>query len=233
MGVVIMVLMMVTTGCLYPEENNQRNTSYRESVNRIQSAVDDYQKELDVLPIINADQNIPRYEKFRVDMDKLKRSGYIDEIPSTAFENGGHGYFLIINEESDPTVKVMDLVTVQMVNDVQRAVDKYKVGHENQLPRGEEIYPEVYTVDLLKAGISSIKLKSVYSNEDMTFLMNTYGQVYVDYGYDIMQTIDKSDLKPEDDEDLRDYLVNSSFFVPVKSLPYYWSNGAPVANTAQ
>jgi len=224
---------MVTTGCLYPEENNQSNTSYRESVNRIQSAVDDYQKELGLLPIINADQDIPRYEKFRVDMDKLKRSGYIDEIPSTAFENGGHGYFLIINEESDPTVKVMDLVTVQMANDVQRAVDKYKVGHGNQLPRGEEIYPEVYTVDLTKVGGSSIKLTSVYSNEGLTFMMDTDGQVYVDYGYDIMLAIDKSDLKPQGDEDLRDYLVNNSFFVPVKSLPYIWSNGAPVAITTQ
>ncbi|WP_438351280.1 hypothetical protein ACP8HI_11900 [Paenibacillus sp. FA6] len=226
----VMVLMLVTTGCLSPFEKTESNPSYHESVKRIQSAVDDYQKELELLPIINADQDTPRYEKFRVDLEKLKSSGFIDEIPSTAFEKGGNGYFLIINEESEPTVKVMDLATVQKVNDVQQAVDKYKRGHNNELPMGEELYPNVYTVDLSKASVPSIKIASVYSNEEMTFMMDTNGLVYVDYAFDIMQAIEKSDLEPQDDEDLRDYLVNNSYFVPVKSLPYFWVDGAPLAS---
>ncbi len=225
-----MLLMLVTTGCLYPEENSSTKVSYRESVNRIQLAVDDFQKENDVLPIINADQDTPRYEKFRVDLVKLKTMGFIDEIPSAAFEKGGSGYFLIQNEETDPTIKVMDLVTVQKVNDVQQAVDKYKRGHADQLPNAQEIYPNIYTVDLSKAGVPSIKLSSVYSDEDMVFMMDATGQVYVDYAYDIMQAIDKGDHKPKGDEDLRGYLVNNSYYVPVKSLPYIWINGAPVAS---
>ncbi|OAB30948.1 hypothetical protein PMSM_21670 [Paenibacillus macquariensis subsp. macquariensis] len=225
----VMLLMSVTTGCLYPEGNSSQSVSYRESVNRIQMAVDDFQKENGVLPIINANQDTPRYEKFRVDLVKLKAMGFMDEIPNTAFEQGGSGYFLIQNEETDPTIKVMDLVTVQKVNDVQQAVDKYKLQHANQLPNAQELYPNIYSIDLAKAGVPSIKLSSVYSGEDMVFLMDNNGQVYVDYAYDIMQVIDKSDHKPKDDEDLRVILLNSSYYVPVKSLTYKWINGAPAA----
>lgn len=224
----VMLLVLATTGCLYSESNSASKVSYRESVNRIQLAVDDFQKENGILPIINADQDAPRYEKFRVDLAKLKNMGYMDGIPSTAFEMGGSGYFLIQNEETDPIIKVMDLVTVQKVNDVQQAVDKYKRANANQLPKGEEIYLNIYSVDLTKAGVPSIELSSVYSDHDMTFMMDTDGQVYVDYAFDIMQAIDKSDDKPQADEDLREFLVNNSYFVPVKSLPYIWSNEAPV-----
>jgi len=225
----VILLMSVTTGCLYPEENSSPRVSYRESVNRIQLAVNDFQKENGVLPIITADQDTPRYEKFRVDLVKLKTMGFMDDIPSTAFEKGGSGYFLIQNEETDPTVKVMDLVTVQKVNDVQQAVDKYKRGHDDQLPNSQELYPNIYTIDLAKAGVPSIKLSSVYSDEEIAFLTDNNGQVYVDYAFDIMQAIDKSDHKPKDEEDLREYLLNNSYYVPVKSLLYKWINGAPVA----
>ncbi|OAB46929.1 hypothetical protein [Paenibacillus antarcticus] len=225
----VILLMSVTTGCLYPEDNISPRVSYRESVNRIQLAVDDFQKENGVLPIINADQDTPRYEKFRVDLVKLKTLGFMDDIPSTAFEKGGSGYFLIQNEETDPTIKVMDLVAVQKVNDVQQAVDKYKREHDDQLLYSQELYPNIYTVDLAKAGVPSIKLSSVYSDEEMAFLIDNNGQVYVDYAFDIMQAIDKSDHKPKDEEDLREYLLNNSYYVPVKSLPYKWINGAPVA----
>ncbi|OAB74896.1 hypothetical protein PNBC_10360 [Paenibacillus crassostreae] len=230
LGIAVMILMLATTGCLYPEENKEQ-ISYRESVNRIQSAVDAYQKDLEILPILNADQDIPRYEKFRVDMDALKKYGYIDDMPHTAFEKGGSAYFIIINEESDPTVRVMDLVTVQKVNDVQQAVSKYQREHDNQLPLGVELYPNIYSIDLQKAGVPSIRLASIFTNEDVTFMMDSEGIVYVDYGYDIMQTIDLNDLNPQSNEDLREYLVNHSYFVPVKSLPYTWNNGAPVATT--
>ncbi|MHA0855466.1 hypothetical protein [Paenibacillus sp. CMAA1364] len=227
---VLMMLVWVTTGCLSPTQETSSQPSYHESVKRIQSAVDDYQKEFEILPIINADQGTPKYEKFRVDLVKLKDSGYMDEIPNTAFEKGGNAYFLIINEETDPTVKVMDLMTVQKVNDVQRAVDQYARIHANELPLAEEIAPEIHNVDLMKVGIASTKINSVYSNKEMGFVIDKEGQVYVDYTFDIMQAIDMSEHKPQGNEDLREYLVSSSYFVPVKSLKYSWVDGSPQAS---
>lgn len=228
----VILLMFVATGCLYPEKSKgQKPTSYRESVNRIQLAVDDYQKEEGLLPILNADQDTPRYEKFRIDLNKLKNKGYIDEIPDTSFEMGGSAYFLILDEETNPTIKVMDLVTVQKINDVQLAVDKYKRSHANGLPIGEMLYPNIHAVDLVKAGVPKAELASVYSGQDMDFIMDAQGIVYADYAYDIMQAVEKSDTQPTANKDLRVYLEEASQLVPVKSLPYLWENGAPVASS--
>lgn len=228
-AVMVVLLAVSLTGCLYPDEKkNENRVSYRESVKRIQSALDDFQKDQGILPMINADEDTPKYEKFRINLDQLQKGGYIDEIPATAFEKGGSAYFLIQNEETDPTVKVMDLITVQKVNDVQRAVNQYKSAHGGKLPAGEELYPGIYLVDPALANTKSIVLKSVYSGQDMNFMMDEAGVVYVDYAFDIMQLIDKEGLKPSKEEDLREELVKSSDYVPVKSLAYRWSGDSPV-----
>ena len=226
---VILSLTFTLSGCLYPDKGEERTkVSYRESVKRIQSAVDDYQKEEGVLPIINAEQSTPRYEKFRIDLDLLNKKGYLDDIPATAFEKGGSAYFLILNEESNPTVKVMDLETVQKVNDVQLQVNRYKSAHAGSLPSGDEMYPGLYVVDSKKAGTTSYKLTSVYSGEDIPFIMDKKGIVYVDYVFDIMTVIQKNGGPNDPSKDLRLDLEQASYYVPVKSLPYLWVNEQPV-----
>lgn len=233
-AVMVILLAVSLTGCLYPDDKkNENRVSYRESVKRIQSAIDDFQKDQGLLPILNADEATPKYEKFRVDLDQLQKRGFIDEIPTTAFEKGGSGYFIIQNEETDPTIKVMDLITVQKVNDVQRAVNRYKIDHDGKLPAGEEVYAGIHAVDPALADTKNIVLKSVYSGQDMNFIMDQAGVVYVDYAFDIMQLIDKEGLKPSKEEDLREELVKSSDYVPVKSLPYKWSGNSPVAIQTQ
>ncbi|KOR88734.1 hypothetical protein [Paenibacillus solani] len=229
-ALVLVLFPVLLTGCLYPGENMPENkVSYRESVKRIQSAVDDFYQEQGILPIITAGSEIPRYEKYRVDLDQLKNRGYMDQIPNTAFEKGGSGYFLIINEETEPTVKVMDLTTTQKVNDVQRAVNLYKMSHDDALPAGEALYPGYTAVDLSKTDAKSVKLNSVYSGQEMTFIMDENGTVYADYAFDIMQAIQKNGTDPKEGEDLRRYLEQESSYVPVKSVPYTWQDGQPVA----
>ncbi|MNC46979.1 hypothetical protein D3C75_960180 [compost metagenome] len=163
-----------------------------------------------------------------VDLEKLRQRGYLEEIPSAAFEKGGNAYFLILDEETAPVVKLMDLVTVQKVNDVQLQVNRYKSGHGGRLPAGEERYPGLFTIDSKQAGTSGIILKSVYSGEPLEFMMDKDGNVYVDYVPDIMSAIDKNGSIPGPDKDLRTELETASFYVPVKSLPYLWVSGKPV-----
>lgn len=227
----ILVLMSgLMTGCMYKAEDSQENqVSYRESVKRIQSAVDDFFKEQSILPILTAGEEVPRYEKYRVDLGKLENMGYMDEIPKTAFEKGGSGYFLIINEEEEPTVKVMDLNTKQKVNDVQMSVNRYKTANNGKLPSGVELYPGFTTVDLGKTDAKKFQLKSIYSGQEVTFMMDEEGTVYIDYAFDIMQAIQKESAEPKTNEDLRVYLEKASFFVPVKSVPYIWMDKQPVA----
>lgn len=225
----LVLLISSLGGCMYPGDTQQTGGSNRESVKRVQAAVDDYQEQEGLLPIITSDEATPKYEKFRVDLDKLQQTGYLEDIPAAAFEKGGSAYFLILNEETDPVVKLMDLVTVQKVNDVQRQVNLYKTAHGGELPgEADELYPGLYTVDGKKAGTESIKLNSVYSGQLLAFIMDKEGNVYADYAADIRSAMDKNDSTPEEGRDLRLELEQASYYVPVKSLPYLWKDGEPV-----
>jgi hypothetical protein len=70
---------------------------------------------------------------------------------------------------------------------------------------------------------------SVYSGQEMAFMMDEEGTVYADYAFDIMQAIQKNDSEPQEGEDLRVFLEKESYYVPVKSVPYVWKDGQPVA----
>ncbi len=133
-----------------------------------------------------------------------------------------------MDEETNPVVKVMDLVTFQKVNDVQLQVNRYKSAHGGNLPAAEELYPGLYTIDADKAETGSITLTSVYSGQPLEFIMNKDGIVYVDYIFDIMTVVNKNENGQDRSKDLRLLLEHSSYFVPVKSLPYLWVNGQPV-----
>ncbi|UQZ37340.1 hypothetical protein C2I18_01925 [Paenibacillus sp. PK3_47] len=224
----ITLLLCILSGCMYPGEQKQGGRNYGESVKRVQAAVDAYQQEEELLPILNSEESTPRYEKFVIDLELLRQKGYLDEVPAAAFQKGGSAHFLILDEESDPTVKLMDLVTVQKVNDVQRQVNRYKSAHGGELPAGEELYPGLSAIDSQKAGTGSITLNSVYSGQPLEFLMDKDGNVYVDYSIDIMSAINREGSTPEPGRDLRLELEQASYYVPVKSLPYEWKDGHPV-----
>lgn len=219
------------SGCLYPGDQGQVVTvTYTESVDRIQRALARFQEDKGILPIITAGEETPRYEKYRINLDQLKREGYLEEIPAAAFEQGGSVYFLVIDEETNPTVKLMDLNTVQKVNDVQRKVLSYKSSNGGALPRGTDgkTSPGLYPVDLTLLQAESLAVRSVYSGEFLPYLMDAEGQVYVDYAFDMMQAIDQAGKTPQADEDLRTWLTAHSTFAPVKSLPYRWNGSEPV-----
>lgn len=228
-----LALVMLLSGCLYRDTVGQSpSDAYREGVNRIQLAVDQYQSEYELLPLITPSEETARYEKFRVDLALLQREGYLESIPQAAFENGGSVYFLIQNEESDPVIKLMDLKTVQYVNDIERLVSKYREQQGGSLPvkKDSRRLPEgLHYVDLKAIGGESLVLDSVYSGQELDYLINDQGQVYVDYAPDLMQIVESTGVMPTAKSDLRELLVEQSYFVPVKSLPYYWVHDRPIA----
>ncbi|WP_211745031.1 hypothetical protein [Paenibacillus sp. Marseille-Q4541] len=228
------VLMLLLTGCMYSgggETKEAAVTNYDGSISRIQNALDAFQESQGILPIVTAGEDVPIYEKFRIDLSKLEDGGYLDDIPKTAFERGGSAYFLVQNEDVDPIVKVMDLVTVQKVTQVQRLVDSYHASH-GTWPMKEEIYPDIHLVDtdaIQSSGNRVDDLASVYSGETIPYIIDSEGKVYADYAFDIMQLMERKEIKPQAAEDLRVYLTEASHFVPVKSLPYTWHDAQPVA----
>lgn len=227
----ILVMAMLLTGCMYPGEqhSSDQRTGFT-YIPVVEAAVDLYQEKTGVLPIKNSDMSTPIYEKYIIDFNKLKQQNVLREIPPNAFEKGGVYYYVLINVDNDPTVKLMNIVLYQQVNDVQRIVNEYLYSHDNQLPIGEQIAPLWYEIDNKKLKSDSIEVHSLYSNQHNLLIVHETGEVAINYASDIMSTMQEQGvLETEIDEsmDLREYLVKYHHFIPIKSFPYQWKNNEP------
>ncbi|MBH5317967.1 hypothetical protein I6N90_09135 [Paenibacillus sp. GSMTC-2017] len=227
--VAITLFILPLTGCLYPKENMKQNVPPKEAVRNVQGAIDQYYADLSLLPIINSGQDVPKYEKFRIDFTKLKSKNYLSSAPGAAFESGGNYYFLVLDEDTKPRVKLLDIVGFQKINDVQNWV-KLHMQEGGVLPKKDAMYPGFYEIDYSSMNKKAPIIKSVFSGQTLQALIDDNGIVYTDYGIDIMQLIQKKDsVKVAENDDLRELLVDSSDFVPVKAPFYKLVNGEPVA----
>jgi hypothetical protein len=223
-------MMLALSGCLYPEEETPgRSASARQAVLAVQDAVDQYQKATGLLPIVSADESVPLYEKFKIDLGKLKRMDYLGSVPSDAFESGGNYQFLIIDEETKPAVKLLSIPVYQQAGDVQKKVDAYRDRHGGRPPEGDELYPGFWSVDFGELGMKDPGIRSMFSGQTLGMMTDAAGRVYADYGLDIATAVGKSGATPAAGDDLRRVLVDQSYYVPVKAPVYHWVNGEPQA----
>jgi len=223
--VVLTAMAALLSGCLYPKDNLAQNQgSVREAVRNMQGVVEEYQTRTGLLPIINSDAQTPTYEKYRIDMKKLQQLGYIGDIPSISFEKGGSYYFMIINETTEPSVKLMDLVLFQRINEIEQAV-RQQTTAGGELPLGEPAYPGFYRIDYNQLTIKEPQLRSVFSGSFITAMLDEQGNVYADYGADLARLIREKALEPESNVDLRPLLAANSDYVPVKGPAYHLVGG--------
>ncbi|WP_052350442.1 DUF3939 domain-containing protein [Paenibacillus gorillae] len=224
------VTLVVLSGCMYPKKQLKENQiPPKEAVRNVQAAIDQYQSETGMLPIKNSTSETPVYEKFQIDFHQLQTQGYISDIPSAAFEKGGNYYFLIINEDTEPAVKLMNLVNFQQLVDIQAAVRTYSSSHNGEVPKGGEAYPGFHYIDFDALKRKAPSLRSEYSGQTLALMTDEQGNVYADYGPDLMQAVQKSGGEPAEGADVREVLVSSDLFVPVKSPLYHWKAGEPLA----
>ncbi|CAM3969808.1 DUF3939 domain-containing protein [Paenibacillus alkaliterrae] len=226
----MLFIIISLTGCMYPQDELKQNQAPpKEAVRNVQAAIDQYMSETGMLPIKNSTAETPVYEKFHVDFAKLGREGYLTGIPSAAFENGGNYHFLVIDEETAPRIKLLDIVTFQKINDIQSWVTAYIQSNGN-LPSGEQMYPGFYQIDYKRLNKSEPAIRSIFSGQTIQAIVDENGVVFADYGIDIMQFIQKSGKSDFDAQfDLRTLLVDGSDFVPVKAPIYHWVNKEPQA----
>ncbi|WP_231506250.1 hypothetical protein [Paenibacillus sp. UNC451MF] len=228
----IVILCTVLSGCMYPKEMRKENQiASGEFVVVVQNAIDQFHTKTGVLPIKNSDQMTPLYEKYPIDFKKLKERGLISNIPANAFENGGSAIYVLVDVETKPTVKMMDLSSFQQTVEVQKLVDDYKSKNKGQLPKGEAVASSFYRIDFAKMNKKPEQVNSVYTRQVMLpFLLDDAGRVSIDYSEEMMRLIDKKTLQSSltADQDLRELLVKESFYVPARSGPYHWVNGSPV-----
>lgn len=225
----ICLILFVLSGCMYPDEQRRANQiSPRESIILVQAAVDEYFERTGVLPIKNFSMDASQYERYIIDFERLLGMNVLSSIPPIAFENGGTHYFVLVDVEEQPAVKLFDLVTVQAVGRIENEIKSYASKHQ-KLPFGEPIENGWYRLDHDALGLENKPIRSVFSGQNTGILIHHSGLVAVDYAFDIMQLIQREQLTPSDqEEDLNKYLIDYSYYVPIYAPTYIWDHDRPI-----
>ncbi|MFD2612007.1 hypothetical protein [Paenibacillus gansuensis] len=225
----LLILTVSITGCMYPDERRGENNpaAAKEFLVVVQNAVNEYQKETGLLPIQNSTMDTPLYEKYVVAFKLLQNRGFLSSIPANAFERGGTNYYIVINEETNPEVKLMDLVSYQQAEAVQKAVDDYRGTHGGVLPAASEAAKSFYWIDYKLLGTDPPKVVSVYTGQTLSLMMHETGRVVIDYAPDLMQLVQKQKIQPMQGKDMRALLAESFPHAPAKSYPYFWTQKEP------
>lgn len=213
------IFITLLSGCLSPGLTQKQQTPYPAEIEVVQSAVDQYQEESGVLPIKTRDQETPIYMKYPIEFRKLVPK-YLPEPPDNAYESGGLFEYVLVNVEKDPTVKLMDLLIVENVQNLQMQLNIFRKEHGFP-PFAEQIVKNRYTIDYDTLRIDEPPfVKSPFTGNDLDFVIDANGAVRVDYRKDLFQYIREHGGDYEQGKDIRDILVEHSPFVPVYSFPY-------------
>ncbi|WP_077621726.1 hypothetical protein [Sediminibacillus massiliensis] len=227
--IVLLVFMTVLlSGCLYPNEQLTKNEVPNEvQLQTIQSAVDQYRENNQgLVPIKTKPNETPVFQKYLIDFTKLKEQNLISEIPGTAFENGGVYQYILITPEEDPRVKVIDLRMTQEINTVERYINQYRDEHLYP-PFGEEVADGIYKVNYSKIGLENPPtIPSPYSQDNLSLVMDTNGDIYVDYRAELYKAIKNEEHDYEAGDDIRYLLAETTPFAPAYSLPYTIESGS-------
>lgn len=229
----IVLLLLLLSGCMDAGGvKKQGQPASGEYLVVVQNAVDEFQKRTGVLPIKNKDLDVPVYEKYPIDFQKLQGKGLLSTIPANSFEKGGSAIYILMDAETKPTVKLMDLVSYQQVGAVQKDINDYMTKHNGSIPKGEQLAPGIYRLDTNLLGKKTPTIVSPYSRGSLTIVMDEQGKAALDYGPEIAKAMSMKKMTSADPAvDLRTLLTEASYFVPVKSYPYYWKNGQPIIST--
>ncbi|MED1914355.1 hypothetical protein P4V64_03485 [Bacillus thuringiensis] len=220
------ILSSLLSGCLYPDERRAENqipsTFFVEAT---QKAIEQFQKDTAVLPIVTKPLDTPIFEKYEIDFRKMIPK-YMPDVPGNAFEKGGVYKYVLIDVDTKPTVKLIYLTAVSTVADVQSEVDRYK-GHFEKLPVLADLGNGYYSIDHERLGLNAWQVPSTMGTYLLPLVMNAEGQVGIDYATDIAQLLRDTKVTVPAKTDPRYVLARNSMFVPAKSFPYEMVDGEP------
>jgi hypothetical protein len=202
---------------MYPSENLAQNQiPYKDQLQTVQTAVDSFRKDNGgILPIKTKEADTPIYQKYPIDFKKLAPK-YIAEPPGNAFESGGVFQYVLVNVETNPTVKLLDLRVAETLRDIN-----LRIKTNGYPPYKEKIADNVYSIDFKQLGYDKPPfVVSPFTQQNLPFVITGDAQIYVDYRADLYQELKKTNKAVKPGEDIRDLLVNDSMFVPAYSLPY-------------
>ncbi|AST06976.1 hypothetical protein AF2641_08905 [Anoxybacillus flavithermus] len=219
--IMIVILSVSLSGCLYPQERLAQNEiPYKEQVDRVQQAVNEYRQATGgLLPIKTRDMSTPIYQKYPIDFNLLVPR-YMAEPPGNAFESGGVYQYVLVDVETNPTVKLLDLRAAEAIRDLKLRIRMYQDAH-GYPPFKEMLAKGVFTLDYKKLRLDAPPhVVSPYSGKNLPLIIDGKGEIYIDYRMDLYEKLQTEPHNYRHGDDIRDLLVKHSLFVPAYSLPY-------------
>ena len=217
----LIIAISLLSGCLYPEDKLKQNqVPYLDQLASVQLAVEQFQQDNSgLLPIKTRDMTTPIYQKYPIDFNKLIPR-YMQDTPGTSFESGGVYLYVLVDVETNPTVKLFDLTLTETIREINFRLDDYR--RKNGYPPFKEVVSnKVFTLDFKKLGYTEEPyVVSPFTGNNLSFVINDEVDIFVDYRPDLYATLQKSKNSYVTGDDIRDILVQDSMFVPAHSLPY-------------
>jgi hypothetical protein len=221
---IVLLLVIITaflSGCLYPEERLKQNqVPYQDQLAAVQSAVNQFKEDNGgLLPIKTRDMSTPIYQKYPVDFNKLIPR-YMQDSPGTSFESGGVYLYVLVDVETEPKVKLIDLQITDTIRDLHLRLDNYR-RINGYPPFKEVVATNVFSLDYEKLGYKEEPfVVSPFTGNNLTFVINPDIDIFVDYRPDLYLALQKGESSYQPGDDIRGILVENSMFVPAHSLPY-------------
>src|SRR5690625_1874531 len=228
--ILILVAVLLLSGCLYPKnELAQNKVPNNDQLELVQTAIEKYQENTNgLLPIKTKPADTPVFEKYIIDFGVMKENNVLSEITGNAFENGGVYQYALISPEENTSVKLIDLRITEELRQVNIRLENFRQKNIYP-PFGQEIVKGIYTINYESLGLSNEPyVVSPYSNNNLPIIMDTDGQLYVDYRIDLNDALQTYEHQYEEGDDIRFILAENTPFVPVYSLPYTIQEEEPI-----
>lgn len=202
---------------MYPEDELAQNKiPYEDQIKAVQSAVNQFREANNgILPIKTKEADTPIYQKYPIDFKKIAPE-FMAEPPGNAFESGGIFQYVLIDVETNPTVKLLDVRMAETIRDI-----KIRIQTQGYPPYKEKIANNVFTLDYKKLGYKEEPfVVSPITQKNLPLVIDGNAEIYVDYRTDLYELLQKNEHSYKTGDDIRDLLVKNSHFVPAYSLPY-------------
>jgi hypothetical protein len=214
---VILSVIVLLAGCMYPGEDNAgKEIAYADQLEVIQKAVDAYQENTGgLLPIKTRDMDTDIYIKYPIEFGKIVPA-YTEKIPTNAYENGGIYQYVLMDVETDPTVKLVDLRSAERIRELN-----LRKNINGRVPFNEPVGEFVYTVDFEAMGFKEpLTVPSPYSDALLPIVIGGDGHFYIDYSIDLNRILEEQQPDVQEGEDIRYLLADDYPVLPAYSLPY-------------
>jgi len=216
----LLVPVLLLSGCMFPDSEKPSNrVPYPEQLRTVQDAVVAFKKDSGVLPIKTKDAATPLMERYPVDLGRLIPR-YMSDPPPNSFEGGGTFIYLLVDVETKPTVKLMDLLVAEELQKLQVRIDSYRKKHEKYPFKGS-IGKNQFTLDHDKLFLKEKpQVASPYSDEMLDVYVDGQGQLFINYMPEFEKALKNTDERLRPGEDIRYLLYKDEPFVPAYSQAY-------------